>query len=159
MRYIRIRAPPPTLTFLEKGGVYMPYIKAHEEKKWRLWKFEEEELLRNYNVSEQIISQLRDFDWIQFNEERRFREHQIVNSQLIEAKVSIELNINSIYDLLSQIEDEQIYKIMSLENELMLNIIFLKINGYTVKEISSQVGLSEESIRKRIRNIRKKLKK
>ena len=39
---------------------------AHEAKKWREWKEQEETLLRRLHVDETIIQQLREYDWKMF---------------------------------------------------------------------------------------------
>ena len=54
----------------------MAYNKAKEEYRWKQWKAEEEKILREQGVDEETIQKLREYDWDDFNAERRFREHQ-----------------------------------------------------------------------------------
>ena len=54
----------------------MAYNKAKEEYRWNQWKAEEEKILREQGVDEETIQKLREYDWDDFNVERRFREHQ-----------------------------------------------------------------------------------
>lgn len=54
----------------------MAYNKAREEYRWNQWKAEEEKILREQGVDEETIQKLREYDWNDFNAERRFREHQ-----------------------------------------------------------------------------------
>ena len=54
----------------------MAYNKAKEEYRWKQWKSEEEKILREQGVDEETIQKLREYDWNDFNAERRFREHQ-----------------------------------------------------------------------------------
>ena len=54
----------------------MAYNKAKEEYRWNQWKAEEEKILREQGVDEETIQKLREYDWDDFNAERRFREHQ-----------------------------------------------------------------------------------
>lgn len=54
----------------------MAYNKAKEEYRWNQWKAEEEKILREQGVDEETIQKLREYDWNDFNAERRFREHQ-----------------------------------------------------------------------------------
>ena len=56
----------------------MAYNKAKEEYRWNQWKAEEEKILREQGVDEETIQKLREYDWDDFNAERRFREHQRV---------------------------------------------------------------------------------
>lgn len=58
----------------------MSYNYIKEYLKWKTWKEQEEQILRQEKVSETIIQELRNFDWEQFNSERRFkRNHNITN--------------------------------------------------------------------------------
>lgn len=41
----------------------MAYNKAKEEYKWKVWKEQEEKKLRELGVSEEVIAELRDYDW------------------------------------------------------------------------------------------------
>ena len=41
----------------------MAYNKAKEEYKWKQWKEQEEKKLRELGVSEEVIAELRDYDW------------------------------------------------------------------------------------------------
>ena len=54
----------------------MAYNKAKEEYRWNQWKAEEEKILREQGVDEETIQKLREYDWDDFNAERRFWEHQ-----------------------------------------------------------------------------------
>ena len=52
----------------------MAYKKASEERKWRYWKEQEEKKLRELGMDEEKIRKLRQMDWEDFLEERRYRE-------------------------------------------------------------------------------------
>ena len=52
----------------------MAYNKASEERKWRYWKEQEEKKLRELGMDEEKIRKLRQMDWEDFLEERRYRE-------------------------------------------------------------------------------------
>lgn len=54
----------------------MVYNHAKEESQWKKWKEQEERLLRSLNVDEDIIMELRKYDWNAFKLERRIREKQ-----------------------------------------------------------------------------------
>lgn len=53
----------------------MTFNKAKEERKWKLWKEREEQIMRKEGMSEDVIRKLHQMDWEDFNEERRYREH------------------------------------------------------------------------------------
>lgn len=139
----------------------MGYNKAREENKWKKWKEDEERILRQEGMSESKIIELRQYDWKLFNADRRFREKQFINSNLIDCMetVYIQLPIRNFDDILDQIEDMNLYRVMMNSNIQTMAILYLKIEGYTNKEISSILGLNETIVRKRIYDVRKKLDK
>ena len=44
---------------------------------------------------------------------------------------------------------------LSKENRLTLDIVFLRYQGYTYKEIARRIGISESAVRKKISRLRK----
>jgi len=58
----------------------MTFNKAKAEKQWLKWKETEEEKLRQLGMDEESIRKLRQMDWEDFKEERRYWEH-IVESR------------------------------------------------------------------------------
>lgn len=139
----------------------MGYNKAREERKWKKWKEDEEHILRQEGMPESKIIELRQYDWRIFNSERRFREKQFTNNNLMDyiGITYIQLPIRDFDDILDQIEDIHLYYIMKNTNIQTMAILYLKMEGYTNKEISTILGLSEKIIRKRISAIKKKLAK
>ena len=53
----------------------MTFNKAKAEKQWLKWKETEEEKLRQLGMDEESIRKLRQMDWEDFKEERRYGEH------------------------------------------------------------------------------------
>ena len=139
----------------------MGYNKAREERKWKKWKKDEENILRQEGMPESKIIELRQYDWRIFNSERRFREKQFTNNQLMDyvGTVYIQLPIRNFDDILDQIEDMNLYHVMVNSSIQTMAILYLKIEGYSNKEISSILGLNETINRKRIYDVRKKLDK
>lgn len=138
----------------------MSYNKASEEKKWKRWKTQEELILRKYGVPEWKIRELYHYDWEMFNSDRRFKQRFYTNNDLMDyiGKSTMQLPIRSIQDILDQIENEKLYQLLQTVNKQTMDILYLKICGYSTKEIAVFVGLSEEMVRYRIRMIRRKLK-
>lgn len=62
----------------------MAYNKAKEEYKWKVWKEQEEKKLRELGVSEEVIAELRDYDWNCFKQERNYKNHQMPDTDFIE---------------------------------------------------------------------------
>lgn len=50
----------------------MAYNKAREERKWQISKQSEEEKLRLLGFKEEEILRLREYDWADFNSDRRY---------------------------------------------------------------------------------------
>ncbi len=138
----------------------MGYNKAKAEKKWKEWKNKEENLLRKLGMNEDKIDELYNYDKELFNSERSFLRRMIIDSDFIEylSTSKIELPIDNMDDLLNQIDREELYQAMRKINEQTLKIIYLKIVGYSVKEIAQMMGISDYTVRYRLRKVRKKLK-
>lgn len=138
----------------------MVFNKASEEKKWKKWKVEEEKRLRELGMPEKKIIELRDFDWGLFNAERRFKQRHTTNFKFVEKQQAndFKLSINNIDDLLNQLEDQNLYELMKEINNLTMQIIYLKICGFSTREIATKLGLKERTVRSRIEVVRKKLK-
>lgn len=134
----------------------MSYNYIKEFLKWKKWKEQEEQLLRQEKVSEAIIKDLRDFDWQQFNSERRFRRnHNITNeSFFLIYPVYDTREIKSVEDILDNIENEAFYEYLSENDPIILEVILLKIEGYSVKEISEMTNLPISSIYHKIKKLK-----
>lgn len=139
----------------------MAYNKARAERIWKQWKEKEERKLRLLGMDEDSIQKLRADDWKEFNEERRFREHQILfhENMDFEDPNPYGKEITEISDLLNCIGDERIFHILLNTDKKTLQLLLLKILGYSGREISEKTGINENTIRTKIDRLRKKLKK
>ncbi|UTY39053.1 LuxR C-terminal-related transcriptional regulator [Allocoprobacillus halotolerans] len=138
----------------------MVYNKASEEKKWKKWKQKEEQILKENGMTDDKILELRRYDWRDFNAERRFKKWQLTNYNFINQVpfTELKLPIRDMSDVIDQIEDENLYQVMIKAHIQDLVILYLKMYGYKNKEIASIMNISESIVRKRLSNIRKKLK-
>ena len=139
----------------------MTFHKAKEEYKWKQWKEQEERILREFGVSEEVIQRIRKLDWQDFNAERRFWEHFSSNQeelymQKTEEEPSVALNIQQLFD---SIENEQLLQILMDTDKKTLQILLLKMWGFSVREISDQMGLPDKTIYTRMERLKKKIKK
>ena len=139
----------------------MTFHKAKEEYKWKQWKEQEEKILRESGVSEEVIQRIRELDWQDFNADRRFWEHFSSNqeelyTQKTEEEASVALNIQQ---LLDSIENEQLLQILMETDKKTLQILLLKMWGFSVREIAGQMGLAEKTIYTRMERLKKKIKK
>lgn len=138
----------------------MKYNYNKEKTKWEKDKLLEEEILKKNNISQTIISELKNYDWNYFKRERSFRTHQNVTKDVFfDLKATYdEKEINSINDLMDEIENENLYKILSKEDDITLKILVYKIQGYSTKEIANILGITIDNIYYRIKKLRKKIK-
>lgn len=135
----------------------MSYNYIKEFLKWKRWKEQEEQVLRQEKVSEPVIQELRDFDWQQFNAERRFkRNHNITNDYFFLFYPTYDKKeIKSIEDILDTIENEAFYEYLSETDPIMLDVILLKMEGYSIKEISEKTNLPISTLYHKIKKIKK----
>ena len=138
----------------------MAYNHGKEERKWRFWKEAEEKIMRNCGVDESIIEEIRTYDRADFNSARRFYTHsQEVGTYLEDVAASEHhIEINTIADLLDEIENENLYRVLITVDKRTLQIVLLKMQGYSIKEIAPIVGLTTGAVYARLDHLRKKLK-
>ena len=139
----------------------MSYNHGREERKWLLWKEAEEKKLRELGVDDATIEQLRVEDRAMFNSDRRFYTHQQEAGTYLETLVEGESHTEvwTICDLLDEIENEKLYQILLTVDKRTLQIVLMKMHGYTVKEIAPIVCLSAGAVYARLDHLKKKLKK
>lgn len=139
----------------------MAYNHGKEERKWRLWKEAEEKLLRELGVDESVIDQIRIDDRVEFNSNRRFYEwSQETGTYLDEVADSKQpIVVNTIQELLNDIENENLYQALRTLDERTLQIVLMKMQGYSTKEIARTVGLTTGAVYARMDHLRKKLQK
>lgn len=139
----------------------MAYNKAKAQKDWELWKKAEEDKMRNLGVDEAIIQKLREYDWNDFNSERRFYEKLQEADNLIDfiAAEEPEPYIRTVESLLDNIENQHLYQVLVAVDKLTLQIVLWKMDGYNSQQISQKCGLTVEAINFRMWHLRKKIKK
>ena len=138
----------------------MAYNHGKEERKWRLWKEAEEKILRAYGVDENIIEEIRIYDRAEFNSDRRFYRRLNDMEEYIEKVADNGLNteIKTVSALLDEVENEHLYAALLKVDKHTLEIVLLKMQGNSTKEISAMLQLTEKAIYKRMDRLRKKLK-
>lgn len=138
----------------------MVYNHAKEENQWKKWKEQEERLLRSLNVDEDIIMELRKYDWNAFKLERRIREKQNLTDNIFFYNLPYydKKEIRSVEDLLNDIEDESLLHYLYQTDKTTLTIILLKILGYSTKDISEILKIKSSTIYMKIHRLKNKLK-
>lgn len=135
----------------------MSYNYRKEYAKWKRWKDQEERILKQMNMPKNKINELREFDWAQFNDERRFtRKQNITNDQYFALiPVNDKKEFKNINDILDSIEDEALYEYLKDEEPVLLTIILLKIQGFSIKEISKLINMPISTIYRKIEKIKR----
>lgn len=138
----------------------MAYNHEREERKWRIWKENEEKILRECGVSESIIEEIRNYDRAVFNSDRRFYRRLNDVGEYIEDTADQEqvAEVQTVMELLDEIGNEALYQALHTVDKRTLQIVLLKIQGYSTKEIAVITGLTEKAVYKRLDRLREKLK-
>ena len=138
----------------------MAYNHGREDRKWRIWKEAEEKLLRECNVDEATIEQIRTDDRADFNSNRRFYRWASDFGEYLEGMADREkqAEVRSVSDLLDEIENETLYLALITVDRRTLQIVLLKMQGYSTKEIAAAVKLSTKSVYRRMDKLRSRLK-
>lgn len=139
----------------------MAYNKAREEKKWRLWKEAEEKQLRSLGVNEDDIEKLRVHDWAIFNSDRRYYQRMQETGTYLEevATDMTQPEIKTVEDFLDNIENQQLYQVLIKVDRLTLRIAFMKVQGYSTREIASYLRITEKAVYRRLDRLKEKIQK
>lgn len=103
----------------------MAYNKASEERKWRYWKEQEEKKLRELGMDEEKIRKLRQMDWEDFLEERRYRERLEETMQEIDTgnPEDGEPFAMDVRELLDHVGDRRLYEVLKdTEHQTLVQI-------------------------------------
>lgn len=138
----------------------MAYNKAWEEKKWRRWKEAEEKELRRLGVSDDAIARLREADWDAFKVERRYYERYSDTDTYIDWQAADEVppDIRTIQDLLDEIDNEELYRILQSVDKLTLQIAVWMMEGYSLRKIAKQLNLTDKAVYRRVDRLKEKIK-
>ena len=138
----------------------MAYNHGREERKWRIWKESEERTMRECGVDESVIEEIRIYDRADFNSNRRFYRWTNDVAEYLEEMADTEpqAEIHSVSDLLAEIENENLYRALLTVDKRTLQIVLLKMQGYSIKEIAPIIHLTTGAIYARLDHLRKKLR-
>lgn len=138
----------------------MAYNHGREERKWRIWKEAEETVLRKCGVDESTIEEIRAYDRAEFNSNRRFYRWTCDFGEYLEGMAEVEpfVDVKTVADLLDEIENENLHRALLTVDKRTLQIVLLKMQGYSTKEIAPIVHLTTGAIYARLDHLRKKLR-
>jgi len=139
----------------------MAYNKAKEEKKWRLWKEAEEKQLRKLGVDESTIETLRTHDWAIFNSDRRYYQRMQETGTYLEeiAEAELPTEIKTVADFLDNIENQELFQVLITVDKPTLQIVLMKIQGYSTREIAAHLGLTVKAVYRKLDRLKEKIKK
>ncbi len=134
----------------------MAYNHGREDRKWRIWKEAEEKVLRECGVDEATIEQIRTDDRADFNSNRRFYRWASDFGEYLEGMADREkqAEVKSVSDLLDEIENETLYLTLITVDRRTLQIVLLKMQGYSTKEIAPLVHLTAGTVYARLNHLR-----
>ena len=136
----------------------MSYNKARAEKEWLRGKNAEEQQLRELGVDEEIIQQLHTYDWEVFKSDRRYYE-KLSDTSLYSVTEEKTRSLHTVQELLDEIENEHLFTALQAQDEMTLEIVLYKLDGYTNDDISKKCGISANAVKLRMWKFKKKLKK
>lgn len=128
---------------------------------WRRKKEAKEKAWRELGVNENIIEEIHDFDRIAYNSDDRFYKRLYDVGDFYEEIIADETprEVTSVEQLLDEVENPTMYKILKKTSERTLQILLMRVRGYSVKDISEILHISKTSVYERIKNVREKLNK
>ena len=116
--------------------------------------------MKQHDASNKMITELRKYDWSQFNADRRYKRHQNVTNDIFFtiSPQDFRKDFYTVDDILDSIEDEALYEYLKEEDPKLLSVILLKTQGYSIKEISQIIKLPVSTIYQKTAKIKKNFK-
>lgn len=138
----------------------MGYNKARAEKRWLTWKNQEESQLRALGVDEDTIQRLHSYDWQVFKRERAYQERHVEMPLNDEAyNPEMELPVHDPQSLIDSVDSPELLELLRGSNEITLQILLLKMDGYKSQEIADRLGLTVRAVDQRMLRFKQKIKK
>ena len=137
----------------------MAYNHRKAELEWLRWKELEEKQLRELGVDEDAIQRLHTYDWKQFNKERQYQQRWRDKPGMIEKQYEQGISVYTVEMLLDEIENMQLWEVLKKTDKLTLEMLVMRMQGFSGRDISRSTGVPELAINNRIARLRKKLRK
>lgn len=138
----------------------MAYDVKEEYKNWINNKEKEEAQLKELDVNSDVILELRIIDKKAFNSNRSFyRNESVLSDDFFIAQESHYnfKDMTSLESVLDELENELLYEILSNTDKVTYQIIEMKYQGYSIKEISEILKIDRFKILRKIKNLKKLL--
>ena len=139
----------------------MAYNHGKAEYKWKLWKEKEEKILRDNGVTEDTIEAIRLYDRQAFNSDRRYYERVQETGTYLDtvAASTDQAELKTVQDFLDHIENQELYHVLITVDRLTLQIVLMKIQGYSTHEIARYLKITEKAVYRRMDRLKEKIKK
>lgn len=145
----------------------MRFIYTLEEKKFKEEKEKENEILRAFGIDEETIEKIYEYDKKMFNKNRSFctKEVYLEDTFYKMSRPNVSLLVCDVHPFETTDDIEyglQLifpYHAVSQIDQLTLQALLLRINGYTLKEIGAQMHLKEYQVDYIFRKLKNYLKK
>ena len=100
-------------------------------------------------------------DWAIFNSDRRYYQRMQETGTYLEevAADMTQPEINTVEDFLDNIENQQLYQVLIKVDRLTLHIAFMKVQGYSTREIASYLRITEKAVYRRLDRLKEKIQK
>ena len=126
---------------------------------------QEDAELREAGVSEIFIEILHEMDWCDLKADRVFYTHNVqsiedvfdIVTYTMHDENSVDNIVNTIEELLDMIDNPALHQLLIDTDKLTLDILFLKMQGYSVDDIAMELGKQTDAVYKRLSRIKKKI--
>ena len=138
------------------------YNKRREELKWKKEWNKKEELLKKYGWADNLIQELHDFEWAQFNSDRRFYEKlkdykDDYLERFPEKPKSHE--VDTIEDIFDIVQDETVLSQLKKAEKPVLIFFVMRANDYKIEQIAEELHMTAGEIYGRVYRFRQKISK
>jgi RNA polymerase sigma-70 factor (ECF subfamily) len=145
---------------------FMSYNYGKEVRNLLSRQAQEDAELRESGVSEEFIEILHEFDLSDLKADRAFYMHNIQSIYDIldfttyaeYTDYGIEHTIITIEELLDNVDNPMLHKILMETDKLTLETLLLKMQGYSVDEIALGTAMNTGAVYQRLSRIRKKIR-
>ena len=143
----------------------MSYNYGREVRRLQNRQAQEDAELREAGVSEIFIEILHEMDWCDLKADRVFYTHNVqsiedvfdIVTYTMHDENSVDNIVNTIEELLDMIDNPALHQLLIDTDKLTLDILFLKMQGYSVDDIAMELGKQTDAVYKRLSRIKKKI--
>ena len=140
----------------------MSYNYGREVRRLQNRQAQEDAELREAGVSEVFIEILHEMDWRDLKADRGFYTHNVQSIDdifnIVTYTTHDEATVDNIEELLVMIDNPALRQLLMDTDKLTLEMLFLKMQGYSVEDIAMELGKQTDAVYKRLSRIKKKIK-